>query len=128
MNDLTKFQLTVLARLIARDLSGAPMKIDCRSLGALERRGLIRYDGPYYAGPGGERHRQALQEKNTVVVGDGIAMMGDDDTLAFEVELHLRLERDRAVHKAASHETTAKMLRRRARKWDHALQQRMADD
>ena len=123
MKDLTRFQLTALARLIARDLSGGtPMKIDCRSLDALERRGLVRYDGPWYSGPIGQpRHRQAMQEKNTIVTGDGIGMMGDDDRLADEVQTHLRLEHDRALERAGSLEATARMLRRRAEKWAVAL-------
>lgn len=44
MAHMTTFQRTVLARLLARDLSDAtPMKIDGRSLPALRDRGLIEY-------------------------------------------------------------------------------------
>ena len=110
MTDLTRFQSLALARLIARDLSGAPMKIDARSLDALKRRGLVRYKEEY----------RALSEKNTIVTGDGIAMM-DDDRLADEVQTHLRLEHDRALERASSYEATARMLRRRAGKWADAL-------
>ena len=61
MTDLTRFQLTALARLIARDLSGAWMKIDARSLDALKSRGLVRY----------KERRAPLSQKNTIVTGDG---------------------------------------------------------
>ena len=111
MSAMTIHQRTALARLIARDLSGAPMKIDCRSLDALKRRGLIRYKEQYHA----------LSEKNTIVTGAGIAMVADDDTLDREVDLHLRLEHDRAWERAGSYEATARMLRRRAEKWSDAL-------
>ena len=67
MKGMTGVQTVVLARLLARDISGAAMKIDCRSLDALWRRGLVRY-----------REHKALSEKNTIVTGDGLAMMGDD--------------------------------------------------
>jgi len=111
MTELTRFQFTALARLIARDLSGAPMKIDARSLDALKSRGLVRYKEEY----------RALSEKNTIVTGDGMGMMGDDDRLADEVQTHLRLEHDRALERAGSYEATARMLRRRAEKWAVAL-------
>lgn len=111
MTDLTRFQLTALARLIARDLSGAWMKIDARSLDALKSRGLVRY----------KERRAPLSQKNTIVTGDGMGMMGDDYRLAEEVQTHLRLEHDRALERAGSYEATARMLRRRAEKWAVAL-------
>ena len=126
MKRLTRFQYTVLARLLARDMSGAAMKIDCRSLPALERRGLTRYCGTTsdQTEDGRTRHTQATKESTTAVTGAGMALMGDDEKLYYEVELHLRLERDRALEKAASYEVTAKMLRRRAAKWSEALEAR----
>ncbi len=110
MTDLTRFQFTALARLIARDLSGAPMRIDARSLDALKRRGLVRY-----------KDRAPLSERNTIVTGDGMGMMGDDYRLADEVQTHLSLEHDRALERAGSYEVTARMLRRRSEKWAVAL-------
>ena len=113
MKGMSRNQMTALARLIARDLSGAPMKIDARSLDALWRRGLVRYD----------KGRAPLSEGNTIVTGDGFALLGDDD-MADEVRLHLRLERDRALSKAGHLEARSDVLRRNAGRWEVALHRR----
>lgn len=121
---LTRFQLTALARLLARDLSGAPMEIDRRSLDALNRRGLVEYGGTYGQGPGGTKHQtQALMEETTVVTDAGRALLAEGGDLRAEVYLHLRLERDRATNKACDYESQAKRLRIRATSWQVALNQ-----
>lgn len=120
--NLSRFQYTVLARLIARDLSGAPMKIDCRPLDALKRRGLVEYCGEKgYRGEDNKlRATQASGEKTTAVTAAGLALYRDDRRLRDEVEMHLRVEIKIALEKASSYEVTARMLRRRAGQWDDA--------
>jgi hypothetical protein len=121
---LSRFQYTVLARLIARDLSETPMKIDCRSLDALRARGLVRYCGETSnrTEDGRTRGTQAFMEKTTAITGMGWALYGDDRKLHDEVAMHLRVEAQIATDKASSYETTARMLQRRATKWYEALE------
>ena len=123
MKGMTRFQVTALARLIASDMSKAQMKIDARSLEALVRRGLVRYCGTEgRRGEGNElRATQPLMGSTSQVTGDGWALLGDSDLLSREVDLHLRLERDRAKIQVAHLEVRAANLRRKARKWDDAL-------
>lgn len=124
MKKLTIFQYTVLARLIARDLSEkTSMKIDCRSLPALRDRGLIEYCGTSVEDVGwsdGMRHNQAFMEKTAAVTEAGVQFYKEDRKLRAEVATHLRLERDRALERASSYEATARMLRSRAGRWDDA--------
>ncbi len=129
MDKLTEFQRTALARLVARDVSGAPMKIDCRSLTALRKRGLVAYSGKTTdkTEDGRTRGTQAFMETTSAVTNAGVALVDSDDTLDAEVDLHLRLERDRALVKAATFEADARMLRRRAAKWEDALTHRAND-
>ena len=120
MKGLTIFQYTVLARLIARDLSEkTSMKIDCRSLPALRDRGLIEYCGEMIQGEHG-KHEQAFVEKTAAVTEAGVQLYKEDRKLRAEVATHLRLERDRALERASSYEATARMLRSRAGRWDDA--------
>ena len=92
MDKLTHFQRTALARLVARDQSGAPMKIDCRSLDALRKRGLVAYSGKTTdkTEDGRTRHTQAFMETTSAVTNAGVALVDSDDTLDAEVE---RLQR-----------------------------------
>ncbi|MCK5650939.1 MAG: hypothetical protein KAJ42_06175 [Gemmatimonadetes bacterium] len=122
MTAMTRFQITVLARLLARDVSGAAMKIDCRSLDALKNKGLVEYCGETSnrTEDGRTRHTQASTEKTTAVTDRGRQMFKDDRRLRDEVEMHLRVEIKIALEKASSYETTARMLRRRAGRWDDA--------
>lgn len=119
---LSRFQYTVLARLIARDLSGASMKIDCRSLTSLTNKGLVEYCGETSnrTEDGRTRHTQASTEKTTAVTKMGMARYRADRRLRDEVEMHLRVEIKIALEKASSYEVTARMLRRRAGQWDDA--------
>ena len=128
MKGMTRFQVTALARLIASDMSKAQMKIDARSLEALVRRGLVRYCGTEgRRGEGNElRATQPLMGSTSQVTGDGWALLGDSDLLSREVDLHLRLERDRATSKATYHEGHARACRENAAAWSVALDQRMA--
>jgi hypothetical protein len=123
---MSRFQYTVLARLIARDLSGAPMRIDCRSLDALRDRGFIEYcgDTSNQTEDGRTRAIQAFMETTAAVTVRGHRRYEKDHRLRAEVATHLRLERDRALEKAASYEVTAKALRRRASQWDDALERK----
>jgi hypothetical protein len=126
MKGMSRFQYTVLARLIARDLSGAPMKIDARSLTALRNRGLVEYcgDTSNRTEDGRTRAIQAFMEKTTAVTQAGLRAFKEDRRLRAEVATHLRLERDRALERASSYEVTARMLRRRASQWDDALERK----
>jgi hypothetical protein len=119
---MSSFQYTVLARLIARDLSGTPMKIDCRSLDALRNRGLVEYCGntSNQTEDGRTRAIQAFMEQTTAVTDRGRRRFAEDRRLRDEVEMHLRVEIKIAEEKASSYEVTARMLRRRAAKWDDA--------
>ena len=125
MTAMTRFQITVLARLLARDVSGAAMKIDCRSLDALERRGLVTHGGEMARrGEANElRPLHAFTERTAVVTNRGQDLFQSDRHLREEVHLHLRLERDRATHEATTLEARAKLLRTRASHWDEALGQ-----
>ena len=122
MKRLTRFQYTVLARLLARDMSGAAMKIDCRSLDALRDRGLVAYCGATSdrTEDGRTRGTEAFKETTAEVTDRGRKLYGDDRHLRDEVALHLRLERDRATERASSYEATARLLRTRASHWEEA--------
>jgi len=125
MKALSRFQYTCLARLIAGELSGATMKVDCRSIDALGRRALVRYSGEV-ARRGMENKLTNIQpwsEKTVSVTDEGWALYGDDRKLSDEVAMHLRVESKRALDRASSYETTARLLRRRAAQWDEALTQ-----
>lgn len=125
---LTRFQSTVLARLLARDLSGASMKVDCRSLDGLERRGLVEYSGKTtdLTEDGRTRHSQPFIESTAAVTDAGRALMGEGGPLRAGVRSHLRLERDRALTEAANLEDQAARLRIKAAKWEDALNQEEA--
>jgi len=122
MTAMTRFMYTVLARLLARDVSGAAMKIDCRSLDALEARGLVEHGGEM--GRRGEANElrpiHAFTEKTAVVTNRGVDLFKTDIRLREEVHLHLRLERDRAAQEAETLERRAKLLRTRSAAWEDA--------
>jgi hypothetical protein len=122
MKSLTRFQYTVLARLLARDFSGAAMKIDCRSLDALRDRGLVEYNGPTSdrTEDGRTRHTAPFEERTAGVTDRGRKLYEEDRHLRDEVATHLRLERDRATERASSYEATARLLKTRASHWEQA--------
>lgn len=102
------------------------MKVDARSLTALRRRGLVEYCGEM--GRRGIHNElipiQAFSGKTARPTSEGVFMLSVSEELDREVDLHLRLERDRATERASSYEATARMLRRRASKWSDALDDR----
>lgn len=120
---LTEFQFVALARLLARDLSRTPMKVDARSLGGLRRRGLVEYCGRTsdQTIDGRTRHTQAFMESTTCVTDAGRAVLAEDGKMGAEVRLHLRLERDRALDEATKLERRVVRLRIRAASWEDAL-------